>query len=148
MATASKRLRVTQLIRGPREDVFEAFSDPKLARKWAPEGCRMASFEADMHIGGKFRQMMQCGRVRHVAYGEYRKIVPDQEVTFTHQWEEDDPVETLVTIRFKPGKSGTEMVLSQTGFKDAASAKGHQEGWSSALASFAKVFAASRRPRR
>ena len=69
-------------------------------------------------------------------------------MTFTHQWEEDDPVETLVTIRFKPGKSGTEMVLSQTGFKDAASAKGHQEGWSSALASFAKVFAASRRPRR
>lgn len=148
MATASKRLRVTQLIRGPREDVFEAFSDSKLARKWAPEGCRTASFEADMHVGGKFRQVMQCGRDRHVAYGEYRKIVPDQEVAFTHQWEEDDPVETLVTIRFKPGKSGTEMVLSQTGFKDAASTKGHQEGWSSALASFAKVFAARRRTRR
>ena len=139
---------MTQLVRGPREDVFEAFGDPKLARKWAPEGCRMASFEADMHVGGKFRQVMRCGGDRHVAYGEYRKIVPDKEVAFTHQWEEDDPVETLVTIRFKPGKSGTEMVLSQTGFKDAASAKGHEEGWSSALASFAKVFAASRRKRR
>jgi Activator of Hsp90 ATPase homolog 1-like protein len=53
-----------------------------------------------------------------------------------------------VTIRFEPGKSGTEMVVSQTGFKDAASARGHKEGWSSALASFAKVFAASRRKRR
>ena len=145
MATASMRLRVTQLVRGSRDDVFEAFSDPKLARKWAPEGCRMASFEADMHVGGKFRQVMQCGRDRHVAHGEYRKIVPAQEVAFTHQWEEDDPVETLVTVRFKPGKSGTEVALSQTGFKDAASAKGHREGWSSALASFAKVFRASRR---
>jgi activator of Hsp90 ATPase-like protein len=53
-----------------------------------------------------------------------------------------------VTIRFEPGKSGTEMVVSQTRFKDAASARGHKEGWSSALASFAKVFAASRRKRR
>ena len=52
------------------------------------------------------------------------------------------------TIRFKPGKSGTEMVLSQTGFKDAAAARGHKEGWSSALASFAKVFAAGRSRRR
>jgi uncharacterized protein YndB with AHSA1/START domain len=148
MATATKRLRVTQLVRGRREDVFEAFGDPKLARKWAPEGCRMASFEADMRVGGKFRQVMRCGSDRHVAYGEYRKIVPDKEVAFTHQWEEDDPVETLVTVRFKPEKSGTEMVLSQTGFKDAASARGHKEGWSSALASFAKVFASSRRQRR
>ena len=148
MATASKRLKVTQFVRGPREAVFEAFGDPKLARKWAPEGCRMASFEADMHVGGKFRQVMRCGGDRHVAYGEYRRIVPDKEVAFTHQWEEEDPVETLVTIRFRPGKSGTEMVLSQTGFKDAASAKGHEEGWSSALASFAKVFAASRRKQR
>ena len=145
---ASKSLRVTQLVHGRREEVFEAFSDPKLARKWAPEGCRMAAFEADMHVGGKFRQVMQCGKDRYVAYGQYRKIVPDKEVAFTHQWEEDDPVETLVTIRFKPGKSGTEMVLSQTGFKDAAAARGHKEGWSSALASFAKVFAAGRSSRR
>jgi uncharacterized protein YndB with AHSA1/START domain len=147
MAAASKRLRVIQRIRGSREEVFKAFGDPKLARKWAPEGCRMASFEADMHVGGKFRQILQCGGDRHVAYGEYRKIVPDREVVFTHQWEED-PVETLVTVRFKSGKSGTEVALSQTGFQDAASAKGHKDGWSSALASFAKVFAASRSKRR
>ena len=145
MAAASKRLRVTRLVRGARGDVFAAFSDLKLAKKWAPEGCRTASFEADMHVGGTFRQVMRCGSDRHVAHGEYRRIVPDREVAFTHQWEEDDPVETLVTIRFKPARGGTEIALSQTGFKDAASAKGHQEGWSSALASFAKVFAATHR---
>jgi uncharacterized protein YndB with AHSA1/START domain len=144
----SKRVRVTQLVRGTRDTVFRAFSDPKVARKWAPEGCRMVSFEADMRVGGAFRQAMRCEGDRHVAHGEYRRIVAGEEVAFTHQWEEERPVETLVTIKFKDAKGGTEIVLSQTGFKDAAAARGHQEGWSSALASFAKVLAASGRKRR
>ena len=96
-------------------------------------------FEADMRVGGTFRQAMRCRGDLHVAHGEYRKIVPGKEVAFTHQWEEEDPVETLVNIRFKPTKGGTEIVLSQTGFKDVAEARGHKDGWSSALASFAKV---------
>ena len=148
MVAASKRLRVTQLVRSPREDVFEAFSDPKIARKWAPEGCRMVSFRADMRVGGTYRQAMRCRGDLHVAHGAYRKIVRGKEVAFTHQWEEEDPVETLVNIRFRPTKGGTEIVLSQTGFQDVAEARGHKDGWSSALASFAKVVAARRRPRR
>jgi uncharacterized protein YndB with AHSA1/START domain len=108
----------------------------------------MVSFEADMRVGGAFRQAMRCEGDRHVAHGEYRKIVPDEEVAFTHQWEEERPVETLVTIKFKDAKGGTEVVLSQTGFKDVVVARGLQKGWSNALASFAKVFAAGRRKRR
>ena len=120
----SKRVRVTQPVRGTRERVFRAFSDTKVARKWAPEGCRMVSFEADMRVGGTFRQAMRCEGDLHVAHGEYRKIVPDEEVAFTHQWEEERPVETLVTVKFKDAKGGTEIVLSQTGFKTAAVARG------------------------
>ena len=153
MATASKRLKVTQFVRGPREAVFEAFGDPKLARKWAPEGCRMASFEADMHVGGKFRQVMRCGGDRHVAYGEYRRIVPGRggSPSPTSGRRSDRVQAPRDASRFKAReKGGTEIVLvADTGFlrgprREAARPPGR--AGRAALASFAKVVAARRAP--
>jgi uncharacterized protein YndB with AHSA1/START domain len=147
MSATRHRMRVAQVVRGTRGRVFQAFSDPKLARRWGPDGCRVVSFTADMRVGGTFREVMSCDGERHTAHGVYRKIVPEKQVVFTHQWEEEDPVETLVTVGFRDKGRQTEIVLTQTGFRDAAAAKGHAEGWSSALATFARVFAAKGRGR-
>jgi uncharacterized protein YndB with AHSA1/START domain len=145
MTGGAKRLRVSQLVRGTRTEVFRAFSDPSLARKWGPDGCRVVSFEADMRVGGAFRVTMRCDGERHVAHGVYRKIVPGKEVGFTHQWEEAQPVETVVTVSFRAANGSTEIVLRQTGFREASAAAGHADGWASALARFATVFAAKRK---
>jgi glutathione S-transferase len=99
------------------------------------------SFEAEMREGGTFREVMSCDGERQVAHGVYRRIVPEREVVFTHQWEEEKPVETLVRIAFRATQGATEIVLRQTGFRDAAEAAGHAKGWSSALARFALVCA-------
>jgi uncharacterized protein YndB with AHSA1/START domain len=128
-----------------RAAVFRAFSDPRLARRWGPDGCRVVAFVADMRVGGTYRQTMRCGGERYTAHGVYRKIVPGKEVVFTHQWEEARPVETLVTVSFRTTAGGTEIVLRQTGFRQAAEAAGHAKGWSSALANFATLVAARRK---
>jgi uncharacterized protein YndB with AHSA1/START domain len=133
------------LVPGKRERVYQAFADPRLAKKWCPDGCRVVSFKADMRVGGTFRQAMNCGGDVHTAHGVYRKITPDRAVVFTHQWREEHPVETLVSVEFKDKKSGTEIVLVQTGFSDASEARGHKKGWSSALKNFAEVYAAENR---
>ena len=143
MARPTLHLQVTQLVRDGREEVYRAFSDAKLAHQWAPDGCQVVSFTADMRVGGTFRERMNCDGKVYTAHGVYQKIVPGKSVVFTHQWEEDDdPVETLVTLEFKDRKGATEIVLTQTGFREASEAKGHKEGWSSALASFAALVEA------
>jgi uncharacterized protein YndB with AHSA1/START domain len=142
MAKPTHRLRVTQLIQDDREKVYQAFSDPELARKWAPDGCQVVSFDADMRVGGTFRERMSCDGKVYTAHGVYKKIIPGKSVVFTHQWEEEHPVETLVTLEFKDKKGATEIILTQTGFREASEAKGHKEGWSSALANFATILEA------
>jgi uncharacterized protein YndB with AHSA1/START domain len=141
MTTASDRLRVTQRVRGTREKVYRAFGDPRLARKWGPDGCRVVSFKATMRVGGTFREAMKCDGDVHTAYGVYKKIAPNKAVVFTHQWREEDSVETLVRVEFKDRKGGTEIVLTQRGFRDAAETRGHKKGWASALKNFAKLYA-------
>ena len=145
MTRASDRLQVTQLVRGKREQVYRAFADPRLARKWCPDGCRVVSFKADMRVGGSFREAMNCGGDVHTAYGVYKRITPNRAVVFTHQWKEAQPVETLVKVEFKDKRGGTEIVLTQAGFKDASEARGHKKGWSSALKNFARLYAAADR---
>jgi uncharacterized protein YndB with AHSA1/START domain len=142
MAKPTHRLRVTQPVAADREAVFAAFSDPKLARQWGPDGCQVISFTADMRVGGTYRERMRCDGTVHTAHGVYKKIVPGEKVVFTHQWDEASPVETLVTVDFKTKKGATEIVLTQTGFREASEAKGHTEGWSSALARFAALVEA------
>ena len=142
MASTVDRLRVTQFVRGAREAVYRAFSDPRLARKWAPDGCRVVSFKAGMRVGGTFRETMNCGGDVHTAHGVYKKITPNKSVVFTHQWKEEEPVETLVRVEFRDRRGGTEIVLTQQGFRAAAEARGHRKGWSSALKNFATVYAA------
>jgi uncharacterized protein YndB with AHSA1/START domain len=149
MTRETHDLRVAQPVRETRERVFQAFSDPELAHHWAPDGCQVVSFTADMRVGGTFRERMSCGGKTYTAYGVYRKIVPGKQVVFTHQWEEDDdPVETLVAVDFEEKDGGTRIVLTQTGFRAASEAKGHEEGWSSAFAAFAALVEAQGESRR
>ena len=108
--------------------------------KWVPDGCKFVSSEADIRMGGKFRETMNCGGETYVAHGVYQEIVPNQKIVFTHQWKEQNPIETVVTVKFREKKDGTEIILTQTGFSDPSAAKSHEEGWSSALANFAKTF--------
>jgi uncharacterized protein YndB with AHSA1/START domain len=141
MAATEVSLQVTQFISGGRKKVFQAWIDPEFANRWlCPEECRVTSNQADVRVGGKYRESMQCGNDIHTVYGVYREIVPDKKLVFTHQWEEPNSIETIVEVELADMKDGTEVTLTQKGFINATTAKGHEEGWASALRNLAKQF--------
>ncbi len=141
MAATKDRLQVTQFISGKREKVFQAWTDRDLVNKWlCPEECRVTRNEADVRVGGKFRESMKCGKDIHTVFGAYREIVPGKKLVFTHQWDEPNSIETVVAVELTDKNGGTEVMLTQQGFTNAASAKGHEEGWASALRNLAKQF--------
>jgi uncharacterized protein YndB with AHSA1/START domain len=140
-AATKNSLQVTQFISGKREKVFTAWTDQTFVNRWlCPEECRVTYNEADVHVGGKYRESMKCGNDIHTIHGVYRDIVPNEKLVFTHQWEEPDPTKTVVAVKFTDKNGGTEVTLSQHGFIDASTAKGHEEGWASALRNLAKQF--------
>jgi uncharacterized protein YndB with AHSA1/START domain len=141
MAATKNSLQVTQFISSKRKNVFQAWTDQDLVNKWlCPEECRVTYNEADVRVGGKFRESMKCGDNIHTVFGAYREIVPDKKLVFTHQWEEPNSIETEVAVELTDQNGGTEVALTQRGFINAASAKGHEEGWASALRNLAKQF--------
>jgi len=141
MTRTSDSIRVSRRIQAKRAKVFEAWTRPEKMGWFCPEDMKIVSANSDVRVGGKYRASMQGadGRV-YTCFGTYKEIVPDEKVSFTHSWEGENPVETLVVVRLEDRDGGTEVTVTQEGFAEPDEAKGHEGGWTSTLAHLAKQF--------
>lgn len=140
-AASGHRLSIERTLRAPREIVWEAFTKREHIAKWmCPKECRVVSVEGELRVGGCYREVMNCGGQDLGLGGEYREIDPPARLVFTHRWDEPGAVETLVTIELALAGSQTRLRLMQTGLKSAESARGHEQGWGSALDNLAEYL--------
>jgi uncharacterized protein YndB with AHSA1/START domain len=145
---------VTRDIAAPRERVFAAWIDERLAaRWWAPRDFMPLSCTIDPRPGGVWHRRMRApdGTVI-VKHGVYREIVSPQRLVFTYMTEDGDGAidrETLVTVTFDDlGKDGpsnrTRLTLRHTAFASEEARLDHQGGWIGCLERCAAFFDAER----
>jgi uncharacterized protein YndB with AHSA1/START domain len=116
-------LLLTQTIEAPPAVVFEFLIKPELLLRWLG-----ISVEIDPQPGGIFRVDITGG---DIARGTYVDIVPDQRVSFTWGWEDNDgvpPGSSTVTIELTATADGTDLILTHAGLPDDAIAD-HGSGW-------------------
>ena len=141
MPKSNKAAVIHQTISAPRERVYQAWTSPDEARAWgAPDELRVAAFDADFRIGGRYRLAMAApDGTRHVAVGEYRAIIPPTHLEYTWSWEDDPDVkDSIVTIDFIPHGAATEVVLRHAGLPSDDSVESHTEGWRSSIEKLAR----------
>ena len=63
--------------------------------------------------------------------GHYTRIEPPRVLGFTwnHDWSDMPMPETHVLIELTPTSSGTHVTVTHSGFTDAPSRDGHNQGW-------------------
>jgi uncharacterized protein YndB with AHSA1/START domain len=139
--TETVTLTVSHRYQAPAERVFDAWLDPKLARRFAfatPTG-EMIVAEIDPRVGGKFNftdRRPDMGDVAHV--GEYLEIDRPRRLKFTFAVPQFDPRATTVTLDFRPLEGGCEVVLTHEGVLPEW-AEGTPKGWEMILGSLATV---------
>ena len=141
-------LRLERTIRTTPERAFAAWTRPELLRQWsAPEGMEIEDGETDLHVGGRYSVVMtEADGTKHMAFGVYKEITPPAKLVYTHAWREDGGAgkgsspETIVTVEFRKEGEKTRVVLTQTGFANAASREGHKGGWSSSIDRLVKLL--------
>ncbi len=138
-------LSITRFFDAPRERVFEVFTTPDHARKWAgPRGFTATHVEQDARPGGKWRQCLhQTGDWKGGSYpdlwqgGVFKEIVPPERLVYTFAWEGQagQPTrETEITIRFTAVDTNrTKMDFHQAFFDTVELRDGHNEGWNSSF---------------
>ena len=127
------------------ERVFDAWLNPKAARKWlfTTEDSEIVEIEIDARVGGKFvfvdrRDTGEFkGDIRHV--GEYLEINRPRRLVFTFGVPQFDPAMTRVEIDIVARGSGCELTLTHHDVPPEWRERTNQ-GWTMLLGNLAKAI--------
>ena len=143
-------LRLQRIFDAPREDVFDAWTDPEVLRRWwaADPDWDTPVAEVDLREGGRYRLSMRNPEsdAVHTVGGVYREIRRPDRLVYTWAWEGEspEPNETVVTVSFQDRDGATEVVLVHEGFSTNESSAAHEHGWNAVLDNLgSRVFGAA-----
>jgi len=136
--TTIPALVIRRTFDAPPARVFQAWTDPQLARRFlCPNDITVADAAFDVRVGGSYRiAMVAPDGEPYVAHGTYREVVPDRRLVMTWEWEEDDPADvhqSLLTVDLAPHGDGTELTLTHENLASLESSERHGEGWNAVL---------------
>jgi len=136
-------LTVTHRYPFPAERVFDAWLDPRIARRFlftTPEG-EVVRCDIDARVGGRFtivdrrppgdEHMAEGGDIEHV--GEYLEIDRPRRLVFTFGVPQFDPTMTKVTVQVAPEGDGCVLTLTH-GDVPPEWVEQDREGWTKILA--------------
>ena len=112
--TSDLELEVRRTINGPRDAVFEAWTDAELFRQWwVPKslGVKLLSCEVDARVGGGYRLTFDTGTPEPMAFfGRYLEVTPPSRLVWTN--EEDDGGTVVTTVTFEDDEGRTRLVVN------------------------------------
>lgn len=127
-------LTVERTIKAPQQDVFNAWLNPDMLRKFmmpAP-GMTVPSASNDPKAGGRFDIVMQAGENEIPHSGTYKEINPHERIVFT--WVSPFSVDdSTVTLTFSAVEGGTHIILTHIRFADTETRDNHNGGWTEIL---------------
>ncbi|MDM0112870.1 SRPBCC domain-containing protein [Variovorax sp. J22R133] len=128
------------------EKVWHAWTDPKALSVWFGPGHDNSVLRAsvDLRVGGHFNVAFNTkDGGEHEVNGVYREVVPQRKLVFTWAWVSTPERESLVTVRFEPTATGTQMDFLHEQFHDEVARDDHEGGWTPTfekLARFVHTF--------
>jgi len=133
-------LRIERTYDAPPEDVFDAWTNPEVLRRWwRPNPAWVTPVaEVDLRVGGRYRISMEDPEngTRHTAGGEYSEVSRPRRLVYSWQWEQDDGQPghvSTVTVDFHADGERTNVVLEHSDLESSQSRDSHTHGWSGIL---------------
>lgn len=141
-------VRLTRVIRAPRQTVFDAWLNPDVRHQWwrAEPGMSGGVCDIDASVGGQYRIGMRKGDQEFVTVGQFVELNPPSRLVFTWNWEHqpDFGGNSQVTIDLFEteidGKSATELVLTHEKLNAPLERSEHTTGWLGCLKSLGGYF--------
>lgn len=143
--------RVQQYLKAPRAAIYRALIDPRAIAQWrVPDGMSAVVHAFEAREGGVFRISLtyetaegegKTGERTDTYHGRFLKLVPDEQVVETEEFETDDPAlagEMKSTITLRDHAGGTQLVAVHENLPPGLSPVDNEAGWKMSLAKLAK----------
>ena len=131
-------LRLNRVIAAPPERVYAAWTTPDAIKVWfGPADCRVLDARVDLRVGGEYCFSLSTQRLGEIKVrGQYREVTPPAKLIYTWQWEgspELGPETSLVTVRFIPRGTATDIQITHEQLPSIESRDAHGHGWRGAF---------------
>jgi uncharacterized protein YndB with AHSA1/START domain len=138
MRSQKNKLQVNKFLPATEEQIFANLTNPDIIEKcFCPEGMEAKVDEWVVLIDGALRISISDGEEVYTSIGKFKEVTPPHKLVFTYGWEEDDQVETLVTIELKKLENGVDIILTQEGIDQEEIAE-LKKSWLHALTNLTK----------
>lgn len=124
-------LSITRVFDAPPALVFRVWSAPEhLVRWWGPKDFTVPTFKADFREGGAWRSCIRSPEgTDYWCNGVYREIAAPDRLVFSFRWEEENSLDTVVTVTFEDVGGRTRLTFHQAPYRSVEDRDGHLEGW-------------------
>ena len=144
--TSQSTLRISRVIKAPREKVYDAFLDAEALSKWLPpEGYAGKIHRHEAFVGGSFRMSFISAMNQESSSfgGKYLHLDRPSKIVYLDAFETDNPElrgEMRVTVTFREvGGGNTEVTVMQEGIPGGIQVDDAQRGWASSLQNLARL---------
>jgi uncharacterized protein YndB with AHSA1/START domain len=134
-----EQILITREFAAPKHLVYKAYTTPELVKRWWHAGIgNMTVAEINLWVGGTWRYVMVIEGEPEVGFhGEYRKIVPNEQIVSTEVFEGMPDGEALVTTTLTETNGRTTLTMliqhSSKADRDAHINSGMEHGMQSAM---------------
>ncbi len=134
-----EQILITREFGAPKHLVYKVYTTPELVKRWWHAGFgNMTVAEINLWVGGTWRYVMVVDGALEVGFhGEYRKIVPNEQIVSTEVFEGMPDGEALVTTTLTETNGRTTMTMlvqhSSKADRDAHINSGMEHGMQSAM---------------
>ena len=131
-------LRVTRLIKAPRDRIFVAWITPDDLLKWfGPEECRVLSARVHPRVGGEYQLRLQTENYGEISlHGIFRELKQPDKLVYTWNMSGHPKLEfgeSLVTVEFLDRSGSTEVQITHDGLPNEEVKQDHDQGWNGCL---------------
>lgn len=148
MTSIDTTVRISRTISGPQADVFAAWTDQRLFKKWfAPQIYHVAECEIDVRVGGRhLTTVIGPDGDRHTTAGIYTELDPPRRLAMTWNFSGDHPDaqarESLLRVEFVAiDDSTTEIHLTHEQMLTDRAQENVRSGWQECLDKLEAMFA-------
>jgi uncharacterized protein YndB with AHSA1/START domain len=142
MDTKKDVIMVEAVIHASPQQVWKAWTDPKLVKGWFgsdPNG-KVLDAKLDPRPGGNFEiSFCDADGTEHTCSGVYREVTEFEKLSFTWQWKSEPGVESFIVVTMVPRGYSTKMQLEQFN-SDTGSEHDYIEGWKSSFTKLERMM--------
>ena len=130
-------LRIERSFAAPRDKVFGLWTDPQAVAQWFLPPENASWIEAPIfaaYPGGDFRLRLMVSGEQYDLHGRFREVRAPEKLILNWRWDKDSPLagspgDTEVTVEFFARGERTDLVLTQSGFRNEESRGQYERGW-------------------